>query len=191
MILVDALMAYPFVDESTNDVQPTNATTTIPRYTDGAGVQVYAVSVAPPSGAGVATFNFSYTNSDGVSGRTSQTVTLNTSTVNGEIVGSAAALPGCSTNPFIPLQTGDSGVRSIESVQMVSGTDLGLFTLVLCRPLLDTQICGVDAPVEQIPYIYKSEIAEIKSDACLGLLCCPQGAFVSARIMGSADFIWT
>jgi hypothetical protein len=191
MILVDLLMCYPFIDESTNDPQATTASTTIPRYTDGAGVQVMAVSVAPPSGVGGPTFNFSYTNSAGVSGRTSQTVTMNTATLNGQILTSLNTTTSVTAVPFIPLQVGDSGVRSIESVTMVSGSDVGLFTLVLVKPLLDTQILGIDAPMEQEPYIYKSEMFEVKDDACLSLICCPNGALNATRLMGSVEFIWT
>ena len=50
MILCDYLLFYPFVDEGSTDEQLMDNTTTLPRYTDGEGVQVMAVSVAGRTG---------------------------------------------------------------------------------------------------------------------------------------------
>lgn len=191
VVFVDLLMAYPFVDESTSDVQSMTNTLTLPRYTDGAGVQVMAVSVAPASGAGGPTFTMSYTNSSGVSGRTSQTVTMNTAIANGQIISAINTTTGPASVPFIPLQLGDTGVRSIESVTMVTGSDVGLFTLVLVKPLADTQVCGIDAPMETDTFVYKSELTGIVDDACISLICCPQGALNATRLMGSLEFSFT
>ena len=49
-ILADYLLYYPFVDTGTNDEQLMDNTLTLPRYTDGKGVQMMAVSVASNSG---------------------------------------------------------------------------------------------------------------------------------------------
>lgn len=49
-ILCDYLLYYPFVDTGTNDEQFMTNSVTLPRYTDGKGVQMMAVSVASNSG---------------------------------------------------------------------------------------------------------------------------------------------
>jgi hypothetical protein len=85
LVLCDYLLFYPFVDESVTDEQIMDNTATLPRYTDGDGVQMMAVVVAAQVGGG--TFTVNYTNSDGVSGRTSKPMTLSTTgTVNGVIL---------------------------------------------------------------------------------------------------------
>ena len=159
----------------------------IPRYTTGAGVRIMAVSVAGRTGG--ASFFVSYTNSDGVSGRTSGTVLQNSVSVNGSIVTSQQAANGAA-GPFIPLQSGDTGVRSIESVTM-TGTDVGLFTLVLVKPLAQTILRGIDAPSECDYLMTKGlNMPEIKDDAYLNFVCLPQGSLAATAIHGDIKVIW-
>lgn len=186
MILCDYLLFYPFIDEGTTDEQFLINSATLPRYTDGAGVQVMAVSVGSRTGG--QSFFIKYTNSNGVSGRVSRTVTQNTTSINGSLVTTARATAGAST-PFIPLQEGDTGVRSIESITML-GADVGLFTLVLVKPILQTQIRGIDAPVEVSCYLDKGILPEIKNDAYLNFVCLPQGALNATFLHGDITFTW-
>lgn len=189
MILLDYLLYYPFIDESINDPQPMTQTNTLPRYTDGNGVQMMAVVVAGHSiGTGV-TFSVSYTNQAGVAGRTSQTVQLNTQFVNGTIVTSAPATAGCN-GPFIPLQTGDTGVRQIDSVT-ITGSDVGLFTLVLVKPLAQMSLRGKDAPVE-VDYFkdFGGGMPKIEDNAYLNFICSPGGTLSAAPIHGYIETVW-
>ena len=182
MILCDYLMYYPFVDEGTTDEQFMTNSATLSRYADGKGVQVMAVSVAGRTGG--QTFRFTYTNSDGVAGRISQTVIQNTATAIGTIVTSAVTPAAASCGPFIGLQRGDSGVRSIESVQMISGADVGLFTLVLVKPLITTQLLEQTAPTEESLFIEKGSVPEIKDDAYLNLIAMPNGSLSGVSLHG-------
>lgn len=188
MILCDYLLFYPFVDEGSTDPQPTDNTTTLPRYPTGKGVQMMAVSVAGRTGG--QTFQVTYTNSDGVSNRLSQVVIQNTAAANGTIVTSAAAGTR-SVGPFIGLQQGDTGVRSIESVSMISGVDVGLFALVLVMPLAQTQILGIDAAVEVNYLTDFNQLPEIKNDAYLGLICNPRGTLAATAIHGDISTVWS
>jgi hypothetical protein len=77
-----------------------------------------------------------------------------------------------SGNPFIGLQSGDTGVRSIESVTML-WVDVWLFSLILVKPLAQTQIREQTAPVEKDYLLETSDIPEIKDDAYLNFLSCP------------------
>ncbi|MTV64546.1 hypothetical protein, partial [Streptococcus pneumoniae] len=72
------------------------------------------MAVLTNAGLGGQSFFFTYTNSDGVSGRVSQTVTMNAGTSIGTIVSSSSQSLLQSGNPFIGIQSGDNGVRSIE-----------------------------------------------------------------------------
>jgi len=187
MILCDYLMVYPFVDMSVTDQQDMTNTNVLTRYTDGKGVQV--IAVLTNAGVGLQYFYFTYTNSDGVSGRTSQTVRMNQTTAIGTIITSAIGNLGMSGNPFIGLQDGDSGVRSIESVTML-GADVGLFALVLVKPLLRTAINEITAPYEKDALLIGGEIPRIYDDAFLSCLCLPIGTLSATALVGDIKVVW-
>lgn len=186
IILCDYLLYYPSIDDSVTDPQTLDNSVTLPRYTDGAGVQVIAVSVAGRTGG--QSFSFSYTNQDGVAGRTSKTVVQNSAAAIGTIVTSARATLN-SVGPFIGLQSGDSGVRSIESVTM-NGPDVGLFTLILVKPLAQTAIKEITAPYEKDFYLNAGILPEIQDDAYLSMLCIPNGTLAATVLMGDLKVIW-
>lgn len=193
MILCDYLMVYPFVDMSVTDVQSTTAVAsgsnaaTLTRYTDGKGIQVLAVLTN--AGIGGQSFSFTYTNSDGVAGRVSQTVTMNAGTAIGTIITSSVSAVNRSGSPFIGLQSGDSGVRSIQSVTMLGG-DVGLFALVLVKPLLWTAINEITAPYEKDALLIGGQIPIIVDDAFLGFVSKPRGTLAATALVGDIKVVW-
>jgi len=187
LILCDYLMCYPFVDMSLTDQQDMTNSASLTRYTDGEGVQVMAILTN--AGVGGQSFYFTYTNSDGVSGRTSQTVTMNTATAIGTVITSSVSTVNQSGNPFIGLQDGDSGVRSIESVTML-GADVGLFALVLVKPLLWTAVNENTAPYEKDALLVGGDIPRIYDDAFLGFLALPRGTLAATALVGDIKVIW-
>ena len=186
MMLCDYLFYYPFIDEGSTDEQLLDNTQTLTRYTDGEGVQVMAVSVAGRTGG--QTFQFAYTNSDGVAGRVSQTVVQNSVSVNGSIVTSDRAVDAA-RGPFIPLQAGDTGVRSIESVTM-NGPDVGLFSLVMVKPLAQLSLRGIDACVEVDYLTMFGQLPRIVDDAYLNFLACPAGSLAATALHGDLTVVW-
>lgn len=189
MILMDYLLYYPFIDEGTNDEQTLTNTVSLSRYADGKGVQIMPVVVAAGAGGAGVSFICSYTNYDGVAGRTTRAVNLTTQTVTGTIASTASARAGCN-GPFLPLQSGDSGVRSIQSVTFTSATDVGLITLVLVKPLAQMSIRGIDAPVEVEYLVDFAQMPEIKDDAYLNFICHPGGTLSAAPIHGIIETVW-
>lgn len=188
MMCLDYLLYYPFVDQGTTDQQDMDNTVTLPRHVSGAGVQVMAISVAAPIGG--QTFRITYTNSDGVAGRVSGLSQINAATYVGAIATSDRAV-ALARGPFISLQDNDSGVRSIESVSMVSGTDVGLLTLVLVYPMAQFQIRGIDAAVEVDYFQDFSRLPIIEDDAYLNWICCPSGSLNGASIIGDMKTVWS
>lgn len=186
LVLCDYLLYYPSMDDSTTDPQIMDNTVTLPRYTDGIGVQMIAISVAGRTGG--QDFIVSYTNSEGVSGRTSETVRQNAAAAIGSIVTSAPVTLR-SGNPFIGLQSGDTGVRSIDSVQML-GPDVGLFSLVLVKPLATTLLKEISAPVEKDFLIQSEQLPVIQDNAYLGMLCLPQGTLAATALIGDLKVTW-
>lgn len=186
MLLCDYLLYYPSIDDSTLDPQIMDNTVTLPRYTDGAGVQMIALSVAGRTGG--QTFSVGYTNQDGVSGRVTPNVPQNSAASIGSIITSDGADVN-TAGPFIPLQAGDTGVRSVDSVTM-NGADVGLFTIILVKPLAQAQIRGIDAPVEKDYFLDAGNIPEIKDDAYLSWLVLPQGSLAATAIHGTIKVVW-
>lgn len=186
MLLMDYLLYYPFIDEGTIDEQVLTNSVSLPRYESGEGVRIMAVSVAPRTSG--QQFVVSYTNSLGVSGRTTTSVFQNAAAANGSIITSSVNNT-ISAVPFLPLQAGDTGVRSIDSVTML-GADVGLFTLVLVKPIAQFCLNEQTAPVEVDYLIQKSGMPEIKDDAYLNLLCNPRGSLSGVTFIGDLKFTW-
>jgi len=186
LVLCDYLLYYPSIDDSVLDEQVMDNTVTLPRYTDGEGIQVIAVSVAGRTGG--ARFYFTYTNSEGVSGRVSQTAYQNSAAALGTLQNSGAN-SNASAMPFIGLQAGDTGVRSIDSVFMIDA-DVGLMTLILVKPLGTSVIREITAPAEKDYFMESATIPRIYDDAYLSFLCLPQGTLAATALMGDIKTIW-
>lgn len=189
LLLLDYIGFYGFIDESVLDEQPLDNTTPLPRHADGRGVQLMPVVVAGQTGGQPFTVN--YTNQDGVSGRITQSVTMSTQFVNGTILHSLQSGASYENNgPFLPLQRGDSGVRSVESVTIGGVGDVGLFALVLVKPLASIALRGIDAPTE-IDYLTDmAALPEIEDDAYLNFLSLPNGTLSGAPIIGVIETTW-
>jgi hypothetical protein len=189
-ILMDYVHYYPFIDMGTNDEQIMDNTNALARYTDGAGLQMMPVSVA--SGTALAPkFTVNYTNSDGVAGRTSKLVTCSLATANGSILTCHHGLSSVLGNsPFIGLQDGDKGVRSIESVTFPSTLDVGLFTIALVKPLVTGTLSEPQSPSEIECLPHQSQLPKIYDDAYLNIIACPNAAINGISFNGEIETIW-
>jgi len=175
-----------YIEFSDNGSGVHSMTSILPRYTDGEGVKLIAITIAGRVGGQGFTIN--YTNSKGVSGRTSPIVYQNTVTGIGTITNS-----GINSifyfNPFIGLQEGDTGVRSIESVTMI-GADVGLFALAIVKPLCQNVYMTAGMPSECDYLIDSVSLPIIEDDAYLSYLVNPQGSVSSVIIYGEEKFIF-
>lgn len=120
--LVDRLLDYPGISCTSTTLQTMDNTVTIPRYTTGAGVRMFA-EVTTTLGATPQTLTINYLDQGGAAG----VATL-------APVASSAATRVPQLGFFIPLAAGDSGVRSITSVQFGGSMGAGVLNLTLCRP---------------------------------------------------------
>jgi len=188
--MLDYLMFYPFVDMGTPDQQDMVNVQTLPRYATGAGVQMMAILVAPHGLIGD-TFFVTYTNQDGTAGRVTPLHTMSTAiAVNGTIL-TTQQTGARRFGPFLALQAGDTGVRSIEAVQCTAGTDVGLFTLVLVQPLAEMTVREITAPTEADFYLTSGgKLPAIVDDAYLNFISCPNGSLTGVPLFGDATFIW-
>lgn len=185
--LVDFLLYYPFIDLDDTDPQTTTNTTTLPRYTTGAGVRVMGTLVAPTTGSG--SFTFDYINQDGAA-RTSPVIPLSsTAGAIGAVVSSFSnnlLAPG----PLLPLTGGDTGVRSITSVTvLVAGG--GLMALTLVKPLFDFVIREANVAHEFVMWgPGGARPVQIVDGAFLGLIGRPTNSLSGVFLTGHCRFVW-
>lgn len=110
--------------------QTTNLpTAALTRYTSGAGVMI-GLEMYTSIGATATTATVSYTNQSGTSGRTTKDVV-----VGGSGLANAGRIILC------PLQDGDTGVQSVQSVTLAATTGTaGDFGVTLFKPLYITSL---------------------------------------------------
>ena len=189
MILCDYIGFYGFIDESVLDEQFMDNTTPLPRHADGVGVQMMPVVVAGHTGG--QTFTVKYTDATGTTGLVTNTATMSTQVVNGTILNSQQSGATYANNgPFLSLPAGSSGVQQVESVTIGGVGDVGLFALVLVKPLASISIRGIDAPTE-IDYLTDmTALPQIEDDAYLNFLTLPNGTLSAAPIHGMIETTW-
>ena len=189
MKLLDYIGFYGFIDESVLGEQFLDNTAPLPRHVDGAGVQLMPVVVAGQTGG--QPFTVSYTNQNGVAGRTTTSVLMSTQFVNGTILCSqngGATYPHA--GPFLPLQTGDTGVRSVQSVTIGGVGDVGLFALVLVKPIASISLYEITAASETDYLLDTSTLPVIEDDAYLNFIAMPTGTLANAPIIGILETTW-
>jgi hypothetical protein len=136
-VACDYLMAYPLIDGDDTAQQDMDNTLALPRYATGDGVQCMIVCTTPM--VQNSNITISYTNSDGVAGRTSTSTLLFSLTVGCIVSTSGTGGAAGSASPFIPLDSGDKGIRSIQNVTVATGSG-GFFALVLVKPLANISL---------------------------------------------------
>lgn len=196
LMLCDYLMYYPFVDTDSTDLQEMTQVATLPRYDGG-----YVMAIAQAASSAIGQFTFSYTNQDGVSGRTSPNIFTQIVAGGGQSL--FAEISGGGFNPFLPLQAGDSGVQSIESVTFTV-TGGGLMALVIVKPLLTFLVAsecrrttsgnfesfGAASSFDSV--IHRAGAPEIKQGAILGLVSKGNGgSLASSTLVGYLETLWS
>ena len=132
LMLVDLQGYYPGINMNVATSQTLVGTPTL-RYANGAGVRAYLVTNTT-TGATAHNLSVSYTNQAGTSGRTLPVaVSCTASSIAPHISHSGTAANNY--GPFLPLDSGDTGIRSVQSVQLSAASGAGTASLVLARPL--------------------------------------------------------
>ena len=187
-MLLDYLLYYPFVDGDDTDVQTMDNTVTLPRYEGGDGVMVMAVAVAPTTGFG--TFSFTYINQDGVE-HTSPVMSCSvTASPIATIATSQQNVAGTPPGPFLTLASGDTGVRSIVSVQFVVPNG-GLLSLVLVKPLADSAIREINT-AKEVSYVnHRPGPPRIYDGAYLGFIMNCANTVAAGTLAGHLRFAWS
>ena len=162
-IMIDLLNINGGLSGIVTTPQTTNLpTAALTRYTSGEGVMA-GVVIYSQIGNTITTITISYTNQAGTSGRTSTATTFGQTGFR-------------ESNIFIPipLQAGDTGVRSIESVTVLATTGTaGNFGVCLYKPLamISFESTTGQAPLDAVSSgCIIGSLCEIHPDACLSFI---------------------
>jgi hypothetical protein len=162
IILLDLLNVSGGLSGTVTTAQTTNLpTAALTRHTTGEGVMA-GIVIYTLVGTTATTITISYTNSAGVSGRTSTATSFGATGFRE----AAILIP-------IPLQAGDTGVQSIESVTVTGTTGTaGNFGVCMFKPLA---MISLESATGAMPLDAVStgciigSLAEIDPDACLAI----------------------
>jgi hypothetical protein len=183
LLLVDTLLYYPTILSTSATTQTLTNGSALTRYTNGNGNRAFMVHTVA-SGANTPTVAMSYTRQN--TGGTDTGRALGATTAFNASVG-IGRFPhsGTSANnrgPFLPLQSGDTGIRSVQSVTVTTPhATTGTMALVICQPLAEIMDFLSAAP----------SLPQVVDGACLNLLYQPAGAAANGSIInGSLEFVW-
>jgi hypothetical protein len=199
LLLADYLMYYPFIDtDAVGEQQDMIQTVPLPaRYPRGGQIMCVAQSAASTVG----TFTLSYTNQDGVSGRTTQ-ATFTKAVAGGGTLVTSPTNSVASSRPFVDLQAGDTSAISVESCNF-SAAGGGLMAIVIVVPIqhtVSTQECrrtttgnlesyGAATHCEAFIHMRPNEI---KPGALLGLIGLGNaGSLASSILSGVLTTQWS
>lgn len=166
--------------------------TLLPRYTNGAGVQAYMVNTnATALGAATPNLSIGYTNSTATASRaTPATLPVGkTAAANGLILYSGTGVG--KFGPFLPLQGGDSGIQSIQTIQNSTSYVSGEYSVVLCKPILTLPITTLGVMAERDLVNQVPSMPRVYDGACLNWLIYNGAATpINSAINGHIDFAW-
>lgn len=188
LMLVDMCGYYPGISMNASTLQNLTGTPSL-RYSNGVGVRASLIITTAP-GATAHNLSMSYTDQDGNTGNTLPvTVACTASAIAGHITHSGTAANNY--GPFLPLASGDRGIRSVQSVQLSAASGAGVAALALFKPLLTIPLPVVSVAserdfVNQIP-----SLPAIPDGACLTWLYFAGAATAaSTNFYGHLDFAW-
>lgn len=188
LMLVDMQGYYPGISMNVATSQTLLGTPTL-RYTNGVGLRAGLVIVTS-AGATAHNLSMSYTNQAGTAGRTLPvTVSCTASAITPHLTHS-----GTSANnygPFLPLASGDTGIQSVQSVQLSAASLAGTAALVLYKPLMTIPLTTVSVASERDFLNQIPSLPQVKDGACLTWLYFAGAATAaSTNIYGSLDMAW-
>lgn len=189
LMLVDMCLYYPWISMNSATAQTLVNTNTLTRYTTGAGLRAYLV-VQTTTGATAHNIAISYTNQAGTAGKTLPvTVAWTASAIAPHITHSGVAANNYW--PFLPLASGDSGIRSVQTLTLSAASLAGTAALVLCKPLLDIPLTTASVAVERDLLNQLPSLPKIEDWACLTWIYMAGAATgASSNFYGHLETVW-
>jgi hypothetical protein len=170
--LIDIIGFVPISTTTVTGAQTILGSQTYPRYVDGKGVRAYLVPVVA-MGAGAPTVQLSYTNPSSVAGRLTPSApslpSINTTAPVGQIPYSGVGVG--KYGPWIPLQMGDNGILSIQSINFSASMTSGVMCIVYAKEVgLPLPFTTQGVPCERDYVNQQPSLPIIPDGACLNWL---------------------
>lgn len=187
LMLVDLQGYWPGISNNTTSAQTLTGTPS-PRYTNGAGCRLYWVQTSA-AGATAQNIALSYTDQSGNTGNTLPvTVAMTASGIAGHLSHSGTAANNY--GPFLPLASGDSGVRNVATVTF-SAANTGTGALCLARPIAQVTLSVAGLMTEKDLLNQIPSLPRIYDGACLVWLYGAGAATAaSTTFAGGLEFAW-
>jgi len=194
LMLVDLCLYYPGIAMNSATRQTLDNTTTLTRYTDGKGLRSWLTITSTSgatahnidNGAGTGT---EYVDQDG-----------NTAVHPGTISCTASAIPphithsGTAANnygPFLPLASGDYGVRKYNYFKLSASSTAGSAALCIGRPLATIPLTTTSILSERDLLNQLPSLPQIQDGACIvPLLYAGAAVAASTNFSGSIEAAW-
>jgi hypothetical protein len=166
--LIDIIGFIPVSTVTIATAQTILGSQAYPRYADGKGVKAYITPVVV-TGAGTPTIRLSYTNPDSVAGRLTPAApslpVANTAAPVGQILTSGTGVG--KYGPSIPLQGGDNGILSIQSITQSATMTSGVYAIVLYKEIgLPLPLTTIGVPGERDFFNQVASLPIIPDGAC-------------------------
>ena len=154
LILYDRIAHSSGLNGTLTTAQAVNGAA-LTRHTTGEDVELF-LEVYAATGATASNVTISYTNSAGVAGRTTPAIAMQVTPVVGQM------LP-------IPLQEGDTGIQSVQSVTLSASTaTAGNFGITLVKRIAEIPITVAGTGVVLDPFALG--FPQIENNACLSMM---------------------
>lgn len=189
LYLVDFLLYYPSVVINTTETVLDN-TVTLPRYTNGVGVQCIVASQST-IGATEINLTLSYTDTTGATGNTG----LLTNGAQASVMDAGALfqnVTGLNTNVgnFLPWAAGDLGIKKIDSYSSSASTT-GKAVFILLKVLATIPLFGSDVAEEKNFAFPFMSLPQIVDGACLGFIFSGMNDVATAHVFrGVGEYGW-
>jgi hypothetical protein len=189
-------MYYPFIDMDNADEDQVMIPSAVLPERAGTGVGVQMMLVAQGATVGAGTFTITYTNSNGDTGRVTPLHYGAMTQPAGALVQARTGAGGVA--PFITLQDGDRGVRSVQSINF-SLVNSGIAAIVLVKPIMthiQLEQCNntttfQGSPSESEAITSGLNVTPIPDGAVLGFIGQTMaGSVASAQLVGTIETVW-
>lgn len=188
LMLVDIQGYYPGISMNSATAQTLVGDPSM-RYANGEGVRAY-LAITTASGATAHNVAMSYTDQAGNAGNAMPvTVACTASATPGHITHSGTAANNY--GPFLPLASGDYGIRSVQTVTISAASGSGVAALVLAKPLAQITLSVAGLMTEKDLLNQIPSLPIIKDGACLAWLWGAGAATAaSTTFAGGIETVW-
>lgn len=186
VLLSDYLLFYALIDADSTDQQDMINAVTLPRYETGDGVRIVLIATAPMTAT--ANCTITYTNSEGVSGRSVSFDVIPAAAIGVCATGAGTGGAVGAVTPFVNLADGDRGVRSIDTITFAAAAG-GFICACLVKPIAEISISEINVPAEKMFGFETQMLPEIKEGAYLNFMAQRNGTTATANVTSELIFI--